>query len=60
MSSSRIEDPRDPARIRVTLGELVESVAAITSDLAEQAAVVEHILRTCAATRLDRRAECLP
>ena len=32
--------------LHVTLGELVEAVAAETLDLAERVVVVEHILRT--------------
>jgi hypothetical protein len=49
--------PRDPSRgrlassppgtpVRVTIAELVEAVASVTADVAEQAAVVDHILRT--------------
>ena len=45
---------RPPARptaqgalIHVTLGRLVEAVAASTADLAEQVAVLHHVLQTC-------------
>ncbi len=33
--------------LRVTLGDLVEAIASVTSDAAERAAVVGHVLRTC-------------
>jgi hypothetical protein len=39
------------ALVRVTLGELVEAVACVTGDLAEQTVVVNHILRTQAGDR---------
>jgi hypothetical protein len=41
--------------IRLTLGELVEAVAAVTVDATEQAAVVNHILGTRGGNR-----RCLP
>ncbi|HXK24620.1 MAG TPA: hypothetical protein VMS55_18265 [Myxococcota bacterium] len=53
---------RSPARpatraqrvlIRVTLGRLVEVVGSTTVDLAEQSAVLHHVLRTCDARRLE-------
>lgn len=38
----------------VTLGELVEAVASVTVDRTEQAAVVDHILRTIGMVRAPR------
>lgn len=36
----------DAYAVRVTLGELVEAVAAVTDDTAEVTLVVDHILRS--------------
>lgn len=33
------------ASLRVTVGDLVEAVASVTTDPAERAAVLEHVLR---------------